>query len=158
MTDDFYYSGDPAASNLDELRFLIQDTDAEDILLTDSELMYMIDKYLPEYGSTYYVAALACETISARFAREVSYSADGVSVQVSELQNKYNDLALSLRDQYKNTRQSGGPSAGGILWDETFDSSIRPLMFATGMHDNYDAGQQEFGGTQPAPEPEVHNG
>jgi hypothetical protein len=158
VTTDFYYSGDPAASELDELRFLIQDTDPEDVLLTDSELTYMLDKYMPEYESTYYVAALACETLSAKFAREVSYSADGVSVQASELQAKYNDLALSLRDQYKSTRQAGGPDAGGILWDETFDPSIRPLMFATGMHDNYEAGQQEFGGTQPAPEPEVHNG
>jgi len=154
----FSYSGNPSDSLLDELRYLIQDIDAEEVLLSDEELQYNLDKLMPEYDSLYYVAAAACETLAARFAREVSYSVDGVSMQGSELQSKYNELALSFRDQYKATRQSGGPDAGGILWDDTFDSSIRPLMFATGMHDNYGAGQQEYGGSLPAPEPEVHNG
>jgi len=154
----FSYSGSPGDSDLDEIRFLVQDTDEEDVLLTDEELDYLITKYMPLYESVYYVSALACETLAARFAREISYSADGVSYQAETLQTKYKQLAEDMRDQYKAAVGGDGPDVGGILWGETFDSSINPLMFATGMHDNYEAGQQDFGGTKPMPEPEVHNG
>jgi hypothetical protein len=81
-----------------------------------------------------------------------------VSVQTSELQSKYKSLAEDLRDQYKATNEAGGPDAGGILFGEHFDPSIQPLLFGIGMHDNYEAGQQDYGGTQPAPVPEVVDG
>jgi len=156
MTEvDFDYSGNPGDSDLNEVRFLIQDTDPEDVLLTDTELQYLLDKHMPTYNSTYYVAAIACETLAARYAREISYSADGVSLQTSELQTKYKQLAEDLRDQYKATNEAGGPDAGGILFGEYFDSSIQPLLFSIGMHDNREAGRQDYGGTQPEPLPEV---
>lgn len=148
------YSGDPSDSTLDEVRFLIQDADDSEPLISDEELTYLIDKYMPQVDSAYYVGSAACEILAARFAREVTYSADGINIQISQLQQQYKQLAEDLRDQYKTTR-IGGPDVGGVLWDEVFDPSIRPLMFATGMHDNYEAGQQDYGGSVTVPPPDV---
>ena len=49
------YSGDPGDSALDEIRFLIQDTDTTDQLLSNEEVTYMYDSYGDAYS-----AAIAC--------------------------------------------------------------------------------------------------
>lgn len=146
------YSGDPSESALDEVRFYCQDTDSNDQLITDEEIQFLIDQWTPVNESNLYVAAVACEVIASKFAREVSYSADGVSVGTNELQQKYESLALSLRDQYKAmTSVVGDPSVGGILYGENYDNSIKPLVWAKGMHDNPRGPVQDRGGQYPLP-------
>lgn len=49
------YSGDPGASTLDLVRFLIQDTDTNDQLLSDEEILYLIGVW-----SDPYAAAIGC--------------------------------------------------------------------------------------------------
>lgn len=140
------YSGDPGNSDLDEVRFYVQDTDKNDPLLSDEEIQYVIDTWSAVYGSNIMHAAVCAEILAAKFAREVTYSADGVAVGANELQQKYNDLAASLRDTYKNMNIAGGPDVGGILYGETLDSGIKPLIWSVGMGDNRRAGQQDYGG------------
>jgi hypothetical protein len=150
----FSYSGDPDFSSKDKVRFYLQDTDGSDPLLSDQEINHLLKKWMPTWGSEVYIAAVGAEIIAGRFAREVATSADGVNIGVEQLQQKYNDLALSLRDMYKNENIAGGPDAGGVLWDDTFDPTLSPLSFWKGMHDNYRAGQQDFGGgIVPPPNP-----
>ena len=111
---------------------------------------------MPTYQSVVYVAAVAAETVAARFAREVTYSADGVSLGTNELQQKYNDLAASLREQYRAGSVAGNPDVGGIMVGEELDDSIKPLVWSVGMNDNRRAGQQEYGGhVNAAPIPEI---
>lgn len=50
------YSGDPSSSTLDEVRFLIQDTDTNDQLLSNEEINYLIAGYADDA----YSAAVAC--------------------------------------------------------------------------------------------------
>lgn len=145
----FSYSGDPSDSNIDAVRFYLQDTDEDNPLLSDEEIEFIYDDWYEVNRSLVYVASVAAETISAKFAREVSYSADGVSVSGDQLQQKYNELATSLRDMYKAQARAGGPDVGGIFVDEEFDESIAPLSFSKRMHDNRFAGQQEYGGRSP---------
>jgi hypothetical protein len=45
------YSGDPGASTLDEVRFLIQDTDTDDQLLQDEEISYLVTTYEDAYSA-----------------------------------------------------------------------------------------------------------
>jgi hypothetical protein len=45
------YSGNPSASALDEIRFLIQDTNEDDQLLSDEELLYLLDSYEDPYSA-----------------------------------------------------------------------------------------------------------
>ena len=146
------YSGDPSESDLDEVRFYSQDTDSSDQLISDEEIQFVIDQWQPINGSNIYAAAVICEVIAARFAREVTYSADGVSVGTNELQQKYEALALSLRDQYKAmTSVLGDPDVGGILFGETYDPSMKPLVWAKGMNDNPRGPIQDRGGQYPLP-------
>lgn len=148
----FSYSGDPAASNLDEVRYRLGDTDSTNPLLTDEEIQFQINTWVLDTTKGYtntWAAAECAETIAARFAREVSYSADGVSVGGNELQTKYTELAGTLRSQYDRSQTLGGPDAGGMIQGEEFDSTIKPLSFSKGMHDNRRAGQQEYGGEGP---------
>jgi len=142
------YSGDPTDSDLDEIRFLVQDTDTADQLITDEEISYIIDKWVDVYGSNFMAAAMVAEAIAAKFTREVAYSADGVSVAVEQLQQKYDNLAMSLRDQYRQFDIGAGPVVEGILYSDTLDPGIKPTMFGIGMNDNVRAGKQEYGGRQ----------
>lgn len=143
------YSGIPSTSSLDEVRFLVGDTDATDQLLQDEELQFLLDKWLTIHGSTFYVAAIACETIAAKFAREATYSADGVSVSLSELQAKFKTQAETLRAQHRELLVGGSPDVGGISPYEETDHSIAPFIFGTGMNDNLTAGRQDYGSRNP---------
>jgi hypothetical protein len=144
------YAG-PAASDKDAVRFWVQDTDVSDELLSDSEITYLLDKFLPVHPSVIFVAAMAAEVISAKFAREVSVSADGVSVGTSELASKYRDLASKLRDQAKEDLSAGAfPDLGGVMWDQYKDQSIKPLIFGVGFMDNIEAGRADYGDYDPS--------
>ena len=150
------YSGEPGDADLDAVRFYVQDTNSTEPLVSDEEIAFLLDSWMPVYDSVIYVASVVAEAISARFAREVSYSADGVSVGTNELQQKYADLALSLRDQYRAGSVAGSPDVGGIMVGEELDETIKPLIWAVGMNDNDRAGQQDFGGDyNPAQIPEI---
>lgn len=75
------YSGDPGDSPLDEIRFLIQDTNTDDQLLSNEEINYLYNAYEDEYS-----AAIACiVSLIASAARSVEES------------KKVGDLSLSLK-------------------------------------------------------------
>jgi len=141
------YSGDPADGGVDEVRFLVQDTDVLDQLITNEEIEYIIAKWDPVYASQLMNASMVAEAIAAKFTREVAYSADGVSVGVQDLQDKYNALAASLRDQYKQYDIGAGPDIGGVLYSDKVDPLIRPTIWAVAMHDNPRASEQDRDGT-----------
>jgi hypothetical protein len=142
----FSYSGDPSTSLLDEIRFYSQDIDETDPLVSDEEINYLIVNWEKVSSSPLFLAAVVCDVIAAKFTREISFSADGISVGATELQNKFVALADSLRAQYQAQDIGGIPSAGGMLAGEEYDSTIEPLVWAKGQHDNPQAGQQEYGG------------
>lgn len=142
----FSYSGDPAESTLDAIRFYSQDVDSSDPLITNEEIEFIISSWSHVSDNALFLAAVVCDAISSKFAREISFSADGVSVGASELQEKYERLADSLRAQHTAQEISGIPSAGGMIAGEEFDPSVEPLVWAKGMHDNVQAGQQNYGG------------
>lgn len=132
----FSYSGDPASSDLDQVRFTLQDVDAGFPFLTDEEISFLIDSWMPRYSSLTYVASVAAATISRKFTGIVSVSADGVSVNTSELTQRFRDLALNLRDEYKQAAMVG---IEPIFNDEM------PRRFRVGLHDHVYAGLQDYG-------------
>lgn len=160
----YTYSGDPESSEKDELRFYIQDTGPDAVistadpsgwqapdesnpsgwLISDEEIQFILSEWMPRYDSVIYCAAVTCEIIAARFASQTSVSADGVSVSMGDMQQKYNDLAQSLRDLYKDSVVDASFDMAGI-YESGYDETIRPLLFGVGMHDNYNAGLQDYG-------------
>ena len=149
-TQTFSYSGAPFASNVDELRFIVQDTGnivgVDFWLLSDQEYQYLFDTWMPLYDSITYVAAIAAATISRKFAGVVSVSADGVSVNTSDLAQRYRDMASELRDQHKDATIGGEIDISNIMIGYEPDPSIAPLRFGIALHDNPYAGLQDYGG------------
>jgi len=139
------YSGDPATSAKDEIRFLIQDTDESIQLLSDEEIEYLLGTWMTSHDSTVYVAAVAAEIIASKFAGVVNISADGVSINTADLSGRYRELAISLRNLYK-AGALGVIDIANLMYDANKDPSIKPLFASMGQHDNIYAGQQNYGG------------
>lgn len=131
----FSYSGSPADSQIDQVRFTLGDTNSAFPLLTDQELQFLVDQWLTRYDSLTFVAAIAAATISRKFVGLVSVSADGVTVNTSELAQRYRDLAVALRAEYK-LEMTGA---------EIDLTNTQPGRFRIGLHDNLQAGLQDFG-------------
>jgi hypothetical protein len=147
----------PGVTDKDTIRFLLQDTDphaAGEWLITDEEIAYAYDTWYPLYGSHEYVAAVLADTIAARYAREASYSADGVSVSLGQVGDQYRALASSLREQDRQLHVGGYPDVGGMTPNEGLLPGTKPFSFGKGMHDDIEAGPQEYGGVYP-PDQEV---
>jgi hypothetical protein len=96
----FTYSGNPSSTQRDAIRFLLNDTDATDVLLTDEEIEYLI----AQWSDTYESARAGAEIIASKFSRD----ADNISKTVGDLSisksfnNKaaqYRELAKSFLDQ-----------------------------------------------------------
>ena len=81
------YSGNPADSSLDKVRFLIGDTDTTDQLLTDEEINYTISE---SGGSIYQSAHDAAYAIASKFARMAS------STSVGDMSISYSDRGASF--------------------------------------------------------------
>jgi phosphatidylethanolamine-binding protein (PEBP) family uncharacterized protein len=147
-----YTYGTAGETDKDTIRFLIQDTDphnAQEWQVSDEEIQYVYDTWYPLYKSHEYVAAVLADTIAARYAREASYSADGVSVSLGPVGDQYRMLAASLREQHKSSLVGGGPDVGGMAPDEQLEPGTKPFSFGKGIHDNVEAGPQEYGGIYP---------
>ena len=145
------YSGDPSSSDLDEVRFLIQDTDNGLQLLSDEEIEFLLERWLNRYDSVTYVAAVAAATISRKFVGTLSINADGVNVPAGDLVDRYKALAQQLRAEYVASQIGGQIDLTNIMIGQGHDYSIKPLSFAIGLHDNPEAGMQDYGGWLPDP-------
>jgi hypothetical protein len=132
------YGGDPSASGIDAVRFWAQDTGSPE-LLSDAEVDYLITfSGLNPDLDPLDVAALAADRIAAKFAGEVSISADGVNYSGDQLYTKYQALAKELRQTARDLQgQKATPFVSGLG---------RGRQFALAMHDHPGAP------TQPGPE------
>lgn len=102
------YSGDPASSIQDRVRFLIGDTDTEDPQFQDAEILFLISSESNELGA----AAGGCEALAMRFARLCDRSMGrALSVSASQQYEHYQQQSITLRRQ---ACQSHAPTAGGI--------------------------------------------
>lgn len=140
------YSGDPDTSPKDEVRFHLQDTDTGFQLLTDEEISWLIAEWMPRYDSLIYVASVAAAVVSRRFAAMVAVTADGVSVSTGDLAQRFRDLALELRDQYKASMIGGEIDISNVMMGRGPEPGVKPLRFGVGLHDNPEVGMQDYGG------------
>jgi len=88
------YSGDPASSDRDKVRFLIGDTDSTDQLLQDAEVLYVISE---AGGSIYQAAHDAAYAVASKFSRmATSKSVGDLSLSYSDRAKAFFDLANEL--------------------------------------------------------------
>ena len=141
------YSGNPANSTLDAIRFYAQDT-GNPPLLSDNEVTYLLNLFTPlNGGDPMLCGAYVADIIANRFASEVSISADGVTYSGEQLQQKYQAVAKSLRDSYREIAGMNAPApyVGGILYEDYPAPGTRPPNFGIGAADNARAGREFYG-------------
>jgi len=130
------YSGDPATSALDQVRFLLGDTDSDSPQLSNEE----IDFLLSATGNEPWTAAIrGAYGLASKYSRKITKSMDDLSISYDQLAKHYRDLAVQLRNQAAMSSSLAVPYAGGIsvsdkLNDEN-DTDRTPPSFTRGMHD-----------------------
>jgi hypothetical protein len=94
------YSGDPAGSARDKVRFLIGDTDTTNQLLNDAEIAFLLDQW---NNNAYIAASEACNSLAAKFSAKSDYSRSvgdlSISTQYGQQADRYASLGGQLRAQ-----------------------------------------------------------
>ena len=133
------YTGNLATSNKDVVRFLCGDVDDGDPQVSDEEIAFA----LTDEGNVYAAAAVICEHLSARWAREASRSINAgaglsTSINLSERSKAYAQKAKDLR--VRASTSAGMVYAGGISQSDKEanqdDTNLVPPAFFKGMFDN----------------------
>lgn len=86
------YSGNPASSTLDAVRFTVGDTDTTDQLVSDEEILYMINTY----GTIFRISSEVCRAIAAKYAKLIDRTIGGLSANFADKYHHYLELADSL--------------------------------------------------------------
>lgn len=110
------YSGNPADSDKDEVRFLVGDTDKSDQVLSDEEINYFVTRFpstltVPNWEC----AAEAARAASTKFTNLVNKSVGSLSLQYGEKSERYLALAKNLDEKavQGNSQKLGSPVLGG---------------------------------------------
>ena len=118
----FTYNGNPA-NDRDAVRLMIGDTVSATALLTDEEIDYVLGVEV----DTYSTAAALCRSLAARFARDISTSADGVSVQRNQRHEQFKAMAEQFEAKAgAKVGQSVAPYSR--LLDATSDAPTDPIF------------------------------
>lgn len=113
------YTGNPANSPTDKVRFEIGDTVSTDPMLQDEEIQYCIDNESTYYGAV----ARACESIAMRFSREASTKVGALSLDLNSRAKQWSDRADKYR---KRALASHAPYVGGLSRSEKADDESNP--------------------------------
>ena len=124
------YSGSPADSTLDRVRFLVgQTSTSDDVLLQDEEITWA----LSAASGVYNAAALCADSMQSRYALEAdSMSVGQTQISFASRGGRYGQLAARLRQQA--ILAGVAPYAGGISVsdkDSQADDSDTVFPFAT---------------------------
>ncbi len=127
------YSGDPAGSDLDAVRFEIGDTIDLDPLLQDNEILHALN-----LESTVLRAAVrCCEALARKFARQADSKLGPLDVKASQRALAYERLAQQLRSRIAS---SNAPYLGGLSKAEqqldAQNTDLKKPAFRRGIMDN----------------------
>jgi len=126
------YSEDPTSSNLDAVRFLIQDVNSTRQLFQDAELTYLIS----QEHNVYMAAAAACDIQAARQSSVKSKSVGDLSLSYFGPDEwKRRGVLLRARGSAHQVLSAGGITVADRESMEKDDSLLQPY-FELGMHDN----------------------
>lgn len=118
---EYSYSGDPNARSIDRVRFLLQDTDMDRALFTDSEIEFMLAETNGAYGAAEELALVQ----SSKFTNLADKTVGPLSINYGSISDRWVKLAASLR---RRAARSSGAKA--ILTQKDRSPHVR-----LGMHD-----------------------
>lgn len=132
---DFSYSGDPMSSPKDQVRFLIGDTEADDMILTDAEIEWCIHNR--GHSSNYYLAASdAADLAGHKYSRIINRQTGTLTLTMSS-NNLFHERAKTLRQLASEMRIGPVLASDSLVAEIASHGGRRPPMFWLGMHDNY---------------------
>lgn len=124
----------------DQVRLYLNDIDTNNQLVSDEVIAFLLTE---EGDNPLLAAARAADVLAAKYSRMVSFSADGISFQADELQERFSALAKALRGQVGGG-QLAAPYFGGAskreMAEDLFDFDLIPLHFGSHMHDHPGSG------------------
>lgn len=130
------YTANPATVTIDAVRFLVGDTDEYDPLVQDEEINFAIALKGPGYGAAWVIA----NALAAKFTRQVTASAGGISTSASERASQYTALAATM---YNMLASGVVPSFGGVSVTQkqgmANDSGKVQPSFTRSQYDNPEA-------------------
>ena len=106
------YNSSAVSSDLDRVRFLVGDTDMDDILCQDGEINFVISNH---GGNVFLAAADVAEAIAAKFARKCDKAVGDLQLSLSQKSEAYRDMSDRLRTHGSILCV---PTAGGISISE----------------------------------------
>lgn len=112
------YSGNPATSAKDTVRFLIGDTDGSDQLLLDSEIVWVLGQY---NNSPINAAIRCCEAIIAKLSRLANESVGQVKIDFKDRCDGYRETQKMLITRL--AKEDAAPYAGGISVSDKMTNS-----------------------------------
>ena len=92
----------------DQVRYLVADTDTDDQLVTDEEILWQ----LTQYSDTRQAAVAVAQQIAVKFARYATVRSNDLSVDWNARATQYRMIAEDLKRQQQETWAQ--PYAGGI--------------------------------------------
>lgn len=110
------YSGRPGSSDRDQVRFLMGDTDADEPLMPDEEILFAIS----EQANLKLAAAMCLRALAALYSRKVTNKVGDVSSNCSDLAKAFKERADELDPLGQATMSSNLvlPSFGGLSISE----------------------------------------
>lgn len=116
----FTYDGDPSASTLAEVRFLLSDTDSANALMSDEEITHLISQWTTARAT----ARAAAEILAGKYARQAETTKQ---VQDIRLTRKYSAIAQQFRELADQLRsQATRLDAGGVRSHITHPQTVTP--------------------------------
>ena len=128
------YSGDPAGSSRDAVRFLVgQTSSSESIILYDTEVDFAIAEESNNYGA----AALLSEALASKYSGLLNRK------KVGDLELEYSDRATEFRNKGKGLRAQAAAKVGPYMGGQTVaekntdrdNTALVQPSFAVGMMD-----------------------
>lgn len=133
------YTNDPAGVPLDEVRFLTQDTEQKEQLLSDEEVNHLL---AAADNVVRAAASEAARIISRKFARRADTSTPEMKVSFSKRAETYARLASDLIDELPLAGSSSIPEVSfpaTVVSEKaalTEDTAITAPIFKHGLHEN----------------------
>lgn len=130
----FSYSGDPANSNNDKVRFLIQDTVQDTHQIEDEEIAWLLTQEVDVFST----AAALCEVLANKYAVKADMYVGDLRIAHSQKSIAYRKQAVEMRKLATRNSTAPSPYAGGTsLADKELDelNTDVPKRFRVGEHD-----------------------
>lgn len=129
----FTWTGNPAASTIEQIRWEINDTDSANPKFQDHEIQYAYD----QEHTILKAAARLCEQLASKYADDVDRSLGPLRLSLGKKVDAYRQKARDLR---RRAAAYATPYAGGISKADELvfenDSDLNQPNFEIGMMDN----------------------